>query len=146
MTFNYLQVCVLISTFVSTLDPFESENWVEIPAVGRATAIKTAADRLSVLMAALIWEATFCAAPAINGVTVEVEVSCITHAADYSNTIIPKYDTTFTKWSPELSAHMEHECAKIKADMVGLLTDLAAAHFDGAASEGGGRYVIRIRD
>ena len=41
---------------------------------------------------------------------------------------------------------MEEKYKEIKADMVSLLTDMAASYFDGTISPGGDHYVIRVRD
>lgn len=139
-----IQVLVLFSVFINDFDPFESADWVEVPAVGNATTIMDGAARLVNTATSLIWEAMPCAAPNISGVTVSVRAECISCDADYCNQVTPA-EANLTGWSPDLHALVVETSKEVNSDLVDLLTDLAAAHFDGTASEGGGRYVIRNR-
>lgn len=142
---SYLQICVLISIFLNDLDPFESKDWIAIPIDNKGPAIKVDAKLIAAKAVALIWEAVSCAAPDISDATVEIQVDCISCACDYSNKVIPA-DNTYTGWSAKLGNLIAEKSNEIQSDLVAILTDIAAIHFDGNTSGGSGPYVITLRD
>lgn len=135
----------MVMIMVADCDPFELVVWVPVPASDRAAAVDSGADLLTGTIKALLWEAIFCAAPNVNNAGVEVLAECPTHATTYYKEILEP-NANFTVWTPELSKCVDKATTEIKADMKDLLTDLAAAHFDGAAGGGGVRYVITTRN
>lgn len=139
----FIRVMVLI--MVADCDPFEMVIWIPIPASDRDAATTGGADLLDGAIKALLWEAIFCAAPHVNNVGVEVFAECSTHDATYYKEIL-KPKANFTVWTSELSKRVDEAATEIKADMKNMLTDLAAAHFDGTASGGGVSYAITSRD
>lgn len=142
---SYLQICILISVFVSNLDPFEFKDWITIPIDNNKAAIKVDAKLIAAEAVALIWEAVFCAAPDISHVTLEIQLDCISCTCDYSNKVIAA-DNTFTGWSAKLGNLIAEKSKEIQGDLVSMLTDIAAIHFNGNTIGGGGPYVITLRD
>lgn len=142
--YNSLQLRVLITIFMNTLDQFEEVTWVVVPAFDRAEAIVNGADRLVQITAALFQEAFPYAAPTVHNASVSIEADCVSCTAHYEN-IIVQHGKAYAYESPDLHELVVEKSKEVKSDLVDLLTDLAAAHFDGTASEGGCRYVIRNR-
>lgn len=142
---SYLQICILISVFVSNLDPFEFKDWITIPIDNNKAAIKVDAKLIAAEAVALIWEAVFCAAPDISHVTLEIQLDCISCTCDYSNKVIAA-DNTFTGWSAKLENLIAEKSKEIQGDLVSMLTDIAAIHFNGNTIGGSGPYVITLRD
>ena len=137
-------IYMIITVFVDNLDCFEDKFCIAIPTADRAAAITTAADLLAAKSTALVWEAVLCAAPEISGVQVKISADCVSHTAVYTNAVTPAR-TNYTGWSPDLHDLVAEKSRTVNADLTAMFTDLAAAHFDGAAIEGGSRYVIRPR-
>ena len=140
-----LQIYILISVFVSNLDPFEFRDWITIPIDNNKAAIKVDAKLITTEAVALIWEAVHGADPDIRPVTLEIQLDCISCTCDYSNKVIAA-DNTFTGWSVELENLISEKSKEIQGDLVSILTDIASIHFNGNTVGGGGPYVITLRD
>ena len=141
----YFQVLLAISVYMSHFDPFHSMCWVFISRDTRDFDIIREADRIASKVSASLWEAASCATPDIRTGEVHIEAHCFNYIGNYKNTVIAD-NPVYEKWNPDLSSLMEEKSKEVKADMVSLLTDMAASYFDGTISPGGDHYVIRVRD
>lgn len=76
-------------------------------------------------------------APEIDNMMIEIQVGCVSGTINYTmDFTLDKtvYDNTANlNLTPELEDWVDKKADKIYSDMINLLTDLAAAHFDGDA-------------
>lgn len=137
-----LRVYLLISLVQKDFDHSEEDvnEMFDIPANDRDAAIENLATFISFMSNVSVWGAMSLFAPEIDNMMIEIRVGCVSGTINYTmDFTLDKtvYDNTANlNLTPELEDWVDKKADKIYSDMINLLTDLAAAHFDGDADSG----------
>ncbi len=138
---NKKRLYVILAVLISSVTETYKEVAIDLNSVDGDTLEEVAVDKVGILIAtieALFWEYVFCAAPNINNVRVDVEIKNIAYIGHYQANILPM-NTTYDKWTIELSKAETEAISRIKDDLVALMVDMA----NGCISSENKNYIVR---